>query len=161
MVNVMNQLMSRFDQLDRAQASSAAAHASTPLVNYANTPASPSHPPVSIAPSMRAPKVHDLTPHPGLDARGPFWHPQGAQFACNYAPCTTLFCQGCGRHGHTSAECLRKAQPGWECHRILRGQSPGPRSFDSRWSPNAHGECSSSSNCVFPYSSSHQYSKQR
>ena len=125
MVNVMNQLMSRFDQLDRAQASSAAAHASTPLVNYSHTPASPSHPPVSIAPSMRAPKVHDLTPHPGLDARGPFWHPQGAQFACNYTPCTTLFCQGCGRHGHTSAECLRKAQPGWNVSGYFADNRPG------------------------------------
>ena len=46
-----------------------------------------------------------------------------------------------------------------ECLRILRGQSPGPRSSDSRWSPHAHGECPPDSNCVLSYSSSHQHSE--
>jgi hypothetical protein len=125
MVNVMNQLMSRFDQLDRAHANSVAAHVSTPVANFANAPASPSQATVSVAPMQRAPKVHDLTPHPGLDARGPFWHPAGLQFACNFTPCTALFCQGCGRHGHTSAECMRKTQPGWNVSGYFAERYPG------------------------------------
>jgi hypothetical protein len=44
-----------------------------------------------------------------------------------------------------------------ECLRILRGQSPGPRSFDSRWSPHAHSKCPPNSSGIFSYSSSHQH----
>jgi hypothetical protein len=121
MVNVMSQLMERFDRLDRSQANPAMfSHApqqqmhpmpQAAIVNAGIAQSAPSMPPNS--PSQRAPRVHDLTPHPGLDARGPFWHPPTPAFECRFSPCTALFCQGCGRHGHTAAECIRKNAPGF------------------------------------------------
>ena len=121
MVNVMSQLLERFDRLDRSQANPAvfshAPHQQMPsmppaaIVNAGIVQSAPSMPPNS--PSQRTPRVHDLTPHPGLDARGPFWHPPAPAFECRFSPCTALFCQGCGRHGHTAAECIRKNAPGF------------------------------------------------
>jgi hypothetical protein len=134
MVNIMNQMMSRFDQLERNQADSIAANnaaavapptfsttaAPGALVNFGQ--ATPS---MSLPPPQRKPVVHDLTPHPGLDARGPYWHPSPEHFACRYTPCVICFCQGCGRHGHTSAECVRKSQPGWNISGYYADRYPG------------------------------------
>ena len=134
MVNIMNQMMSRFDQLERNQADSIAANnaaavapptfsttaAPGALVNFGQ--ATPS---MSLPPLQRKPVVHDLTPHPGLDARGPYWHPSPEHFACRYTPCVICFCQGCGRHGHTSAECVRKSQPGWNISGYYADRYPG------------------------------------
>jgi len=134
MVNIMNQMMSRFDQLERAQAGSIAANHAAPVapLTFSSTAASGAQanfgqatPSMSLPPLQRIPKTHDLTPHPGLDARGPYWHPSPEQFACRYTPCVICFCQGCGRHGHTSAECVRKSQPGWNVSGYYADRYPG------------------------------------
>ena len=52
--------------------------------------------------------------HPGLDARGTNWHFQSRHIRCRAQPCTDPFCQICGFHGHTAAECKKR-----------RGQVPG------------------------------------
>lgn len=122
MVNAMNQLLNRFEHLERMQASNvapAANHHQTAQINLGQAAPIP-----SAAPVTRPQKVHDLTPHPGVDSRGQYWHPSGQQFGCNYTPCTALFCQGCGRHGHTSAECIRKSTPGWNASGYFADRYP-------------------------------------
>ena len=52
--------------------------------------------------------------HPGLDARGINWHFQSRHIRCRAQPCTDPFCQICGFHGHTAADCKKR-----------RGQVPG------------------------------------
>jgi hypothetical protein len=121
MVNVMSQLMERFDRFDRSQANPVVlSHAPQQQMNClppaAIVNAGIIHPAPGMLPTssaQRAPRVHDLTPHPGLDARGPYWHPPTPVLECRFSPCTALFCQGCGRHGHTAAECIRKGAPGF------------------------------------------------
>jgi hypothetical protein len=72
-----------------------------------------------------------LALHPGLDSRGANWHVHGPLLTCRVNPCTSLlFCQGCGLHGHCSADCRRRNQPGWNpsgyyCDRYP-GQGPLP-----------------------------------
>jgi hypothetical protein len=46
--------------------------------------------------------------HPGLDARGVNWHFPSEHIKCREQPCTGLFCQICGFHGHTAAKCLKR-----------------------------------------------------
>jgi hypothetical protein len=66
------------------------------------------------------------TPHPGLDSRGPFWHTNGPALACRSNPCqSTSFCQGCGTHGHCSADCRRRNHPGWNANGYYSDRYPG------------------------------------
>jgi hypothetical protein len=61
---------------------------------------------------------------PGLDHRGPFWHPVGAK--CRYTPCTSPFCQGCGEHGHSVQECKkRNKHANWNYSGYYSEQRPG------------------------------------
>jgi hypothetical protein len=65
-------------------------------------------------------------PHPGLDSRGPYWHVAGSHLGCRSGTCgTTLFCQGCGMHGHSSAECRRIRNPKWNTHGYYSDRYPG------------------------------------
>ena len=64
--------------------------------------------------------------HPGLDARGPNWHVHGPHLTCRNTPCGSLsFCQGCGTHGHTSAECRRRTNPAWNASGYYSERYPG------------------------------------
>jgi hypothetical protein len=65
-----------------------------------------------------------LYEHPGLDARGPHWHPLGS--GCRYSPCTVAFCQGCGDHGHSAAQCKkRNKHANWNYSGYYAEQRPG------------------------------------
>jgi hypothetical protein len=59
---------------------------------------------VASTPAHSAP----LAKHPGLDQRGENWHVPSALLGCSHDPCTRVFCQVCGGHGHCSEECKRK-----------------------------------------------------
>jgi len=67
--------------------------------------------------------------HPGLDARGPNWHAAGPHLHCHYSPCTSLFCQGCGNHGHSSADCRRRNHPEWNASGYFSDRYPGKSSL--------------------------------
>lgn len=61
---------------------------------------------------------------PGLDQRGPNWHPIGAK--CRYSPCTSLFCQGCGEHGHATQDCRKRGKhANWNYSGYYAEQRPG------------------------------------
>jgi transposase InsO family protein len=45
---------------------------------------------------------------PGTDQRGPDWHPIGPK--CRFTPCNSPFCQGCGEHGHSVADCKKRGK---------------------------------------------------
>jgi hypothetical protein len=65
-------------------------------------------------------------PHPGLDSRGPNWHVHGPLLNCRLNPCATLsFCQGCGLHGHCSADCRRRSHPNWNASGYFCDRYPG------------------------------------
>jgi hypothetical protein len=65
-----------------------------------------------------------LYEQPGLDARGPHWHPLCS--GCRYSPCTVAFCQGCGDHGHSTAECKkRNKHANWNYSGYYAEQRPG------------------------------------
>jgi hypothetical protein len=49
-----------------------------------------------------------LPPYPGLDNRGVSWHEHGPTLQCRYIPCTSMFCQACGVHGHTVEQCRKR-----------------------------------------------------
>jgi hypothetical protein len=67
-----------------------------------------------------------VTPHPGLDARGPHWHNHGQVLLCRTTPCgSTAFCQGCGMHGHSSSECRRRIHSGWNATGYYCDRYPG------------------------------------
>lgn len=67
-----------------------------------------------------------VTPHPGLDARGPHWHNHSHMLLCRNTPCgSTMFCQGCGMHGHSSAECRRRMHSGWNATGYYCDRYPG------------------------------------
>ncbi len=67
-----------------------------------------------------------LAPHPGLDSRGPIWHVHSPALACRTNPCSSLsFCQGCGTHGHFSADCRRRMHPGWNASGYYSDRYPG------------------------------------
>jgi hypothetical protein len=94
----------------------------------AQTPALPAAASMNVAnlpqqaPSFTVPS----SPHPGLDARGPYWHVHGPHLTCRNTPCGSLsFCQGCGTHGHTSAECRRRTNPGWNASGYYSDRYPG------------------------------------
>jgi hypothetical protein len=66
------------------------------------------------------------SPHPGLDTRGPNWHVHGPHLGCRSTPCgSTLFCQGCGMHGHSSADCRRTRNPRWNAQGYFSDRYPG------------------------------------
>jgi len=69
-------------------------------------------------------------PHPGLDSRGPYWHVHGPLLSCRVNPCTAfMFCQGCGLHGHCSADCRRRSHPGWNASGYYCDRYPGSGSL--------------------------------
>jgi hypothetical protein len=93
---------------------------SLPAVNMMSVP--PAMPPQQIAHQQPA----NLPHHPGLDHRGPFWHTNDAVMLCRSAPCATrTFCQGCGTHGHCSAECKRRNHPDWNHSGYYCDRYPG------------------------------------
>jgi hypothetical protein len=49
-----------------------------------------------------------LPPYPGLDSRGASWHVHGPTLQCRCVPCTSMFCQACGVHGHTVEQCRKR-----------------------------------------------------
>jgi hypothetical protein len=72
------------------------------------------------------PQAQPAALHPGLDTRGPFWHVHGPALSCRSNPCASLsFCQGCGTHGHTSADCRRRNHPGWNASGYYCDRYPG------------------------------------
>jgi len=48
--------------------------------------------------------------HPGLDARGPNWHRPDSCVRCREENCQAEFCQLCGQHGHTAADCRKRGR---------------------------------------------------
>jgi hypothetical protein len=70
---------------------------------YAPPPA-----PVFVNHSAGTPAHGALVKHPGLDQRGENWHIPSVTLGCSTDPCTRVFCQVCGGHGHSSEECKRK-----------------------------------------------------
>ena len=84
---------------------------------------------VMETPRMRYPNAAPFTlpgqPHSGLDARGPNWHAAGPHLHCHYSPCTSTFCQGCGNHGHSSADCRRRNHPEWNASGYFSDRYPG------------------------------------
>jgi hypothetical protein len=85
-------------------------HASPQL--QANVMVSP--PPATVAPYVQ----------PGLDHRGPHWHPIGAK--CRFTPCSSPFCQGCGEHGHSAHDCKkRNKHANWNYNGYYADQRPG------------------------------------
>ena len=82
------------------------------------------------------------TPHPGLDARGPNWHVHGPHLGCSRIPCgSTLFCQGCGMHGHSSADCRRAGRHSkWNAQGYYSDRYPGagPLEYEARPVQQAH-----------------------
>ena len=74
---------------------------------------------------QQAPSVQP-SQHPGLDARGPNWHVHGPHLTCRNTPCGSFsFCQGCGTHGHTSADCRRRTNPAWNASGYYSERYPG------------------------------------
>ena len=118
MANVMDQLLTRFEALEQ--------HSATPSMhsNYAQTSAQDLHylqPSANNAGALAASPAAQQPAgaqkeHPGLDHRGPNWHQYGAALQCRFNPCSIVFCQGCGRHGHHSSECSRAHLPRWNHH---------------------------------------------
>ena len=71
------------------------------------------------APPQQAPYVQ-----PGLDQRGPNWHPVSAK--CKFTPCSSPFCQGCGEHGHGAHECKKRGKhANWNYSGYYAEQRPG------------------------------------
>jgi hypothetical protein len=76
--------------------------------------------------------------HPGLDARGLNWHFASEHIQCREQPCTMLFCQICGFHGHTAAKCMKRFKqiPGLNLHGYFQETKPNspPVRYESRMS---------------------------
>ena len=85
-------------------------------------PAPRPSPPAAAAAAQAAPYVH-----PGLDARGPNWHPATIPaLKCRYNPCTSTFCQGCGEHGHSMQDCKKRGKhANWNAFGYYAEQRPG------------------------------------
>jgi hypothetical protein len=64
--------------------------------------------------------------HPGLDARGLNWHKHTDTIKCREQPCTALFCQICGYHGHTAPTCSKRTKqiPGLNFHGYYQESKP-------------------------------------
>jgi hypothetical protein len=64
--------------------------------------------------------------HPGLDARGLNWHTCTDHIRCREEPCTGLFCQICGFHGHTAKTCNKRLKqvPGINLHGYFQESKP-------------------------------------
>jgi hypothetical protein len=61
---------------------------------------------------------------PGLDHRGPYWHPISGK--CKYSPCNSPFCQGCGEHGHGADVCKKRGKhANWNYSGYYAEQRPG------------------------------------
>jgi hypothetical protein len=68
--------------------------------------------------------VHPPYVQPGLDHRGPHWHPIGAK--CRFNPCNSPFCQGCGEHGHSAENCKKRGKhANWNYSGYYTEQRPG------------------------------------
>jgi hypothetical protein len=82
-------------------------------------------PPVQ-ANNMMSPQQPMQPPYvqPGLDHRGPHWHPIGAK--CRFNPCNSPFCQGCGEHGHSAQDCKKRGKhANWNYSGYYTEQRPG------------------------------------
>lgn len=140
MANVMDQLLTRFEALEQHSIAPPPPRHS----NYAqtmtqdfdqNTGISVNNASVPTAlPAARQP-IPTAKEHPGLDHRGPNWHDYGATLACRFNPCSIVFCQGCGRHGHHSSECSRAHLPRWNHSGYFSDRYPGEGALYQ--SPNA------------------------
>lgn len=88
-------------------------------------PRSPQQPQAQVNAMMSPPAAaQGLYEQPGLDARGPHWHPLGIK--CRFSPCTIPFCQGCGEHGHSVAECKKRGKhANWNYSGYYAEQRPG------------------------------------
>jgi hypothetical protein len=64
--------------------------------------------------------------HPGLDARGLNWHTCTDHIRCREEPCTGLFCQICGFHGHSARTCNKRLKqvPGINLHGYFQESKP-------------------------------------
>ena len=104
----MNQLMARLDRFeDRAlQMQQPQAQVNAADVRYGQ----PRAPPPARA---------------GLDHRGPNWHVEAGSMTCRFHPCTSVFCQGCGTHGHSDADCRRRNHPEWNHTGYYCDRHPG------------------------------------
>lgn len=99
-------------------------------------------PPTNRQVAMNAVQPPNQT-HPGLDSRGPNWHMQGSHLSCRTNPCNaTLFCQGCGTHGHHSAECRRRNHPHWNGQGYYSDRYPGMSSLPYQGPPRPHQQLS-------------------
>jgi hypothetical protein len=108
MVNVMNQLLSRIESMPSHRAEPQS------FVNFAQPSTAPVTQPPPPAHAQQNTPARAPGPHPGLDGRGPNWHVCSPLLECRTNPCSTvLFCQGCGRHGHSSDTCTRQHTPLW------------------------------------------------
>jgi hypothetical protein len=90
-----------------------------------NTGGAPHHTPekkVSFDPQQQ----RDDYRHPGLDARGLNWHICTEHIKCRDEPCTGLFCQICGFHGHTARTCSKRLKqvPGINLHGYFQESKP-------------------------------------
>jgi hypothetical protein len=74
-----------------------------------------------MSPQQPAQPLYD---QPGLDHRGPHWHPIGAK--CRFNPCNSPFCQGCGEHGHSAENCKKRGKhANWNYSGYYSEQRPG------------------------------------
>jgi hypothetical protein len=53
-------------------------------------------------------KPLQLSPFPGLDARGLHWHVHSSTLGCKTFPCNAPFCQACAVHHHSANECRKR-----------------------------------------------------
>jgi hypothetical protein len=72
-------------------------------------------------------KPLQLSPFPGLDARGLHWHLHSATLGCKTFPCNAPFCQACGVHHHSANECRKRfySNPGVNQSGYWSEQRPG------------------------------------
>ena len=76
--------------------------------------------------NMMSPPQSTQPPYvqPGLDHRGPHWHPIGSK--CRFSPCNSHFCQGCGEHGHSVQDCKKRGKhANWNYSGYYSEQRPG------------------------------------
>ena len=104
-------------------------HPAAPAYNPAPAPQANAFYPAPPAPRPAFPVQTPAAPyvHPGLDARGPNWHPLGCQnLKCRQPQCISVFCQGCGEHGHTMQDCKKRNKHAlWNYSGYYAEQRPG------------------------------------
>ena len=91
-----------------------------------NVTTPPQQQPAPVYQQRRQYQANDNYKHPGLDTRGENWHYPSATIRCNQTPCNVPFCQACGMHGHTAAQCTKRAQqiPGLNLHGYYQETKP-------------------------------------